>query len=73
VGAPDATGSSIAFGRGTEGVVGVGSEGFAEALAFFLAGVFLATSFVVEGEGPVTGEVCRAVDVEGGFCADGIP
>ena len=69
----DETCSSITFGRGTGGVLRVCSEGFVGALVFFFAGGFLAASFVVEGEGSVTGKGGRAVDVEGGSCAEGIP
>ena len=62
----DETGSLTAFGRRTGGVAGDGSEGSTGVLAFFLAGGFLVTSFVVEDEGPATGEGGWAFDADGG-------
>ena len=62
------TDSSASFGRGTEEVAGIDSESSAGALVFFFGGSFFAPPFVVEGEGSVTDEGGRPVEVDA--CAE---
>ena len=53
--------------------MGVGSEGSAGGLVPFFAGSFLATCFVVEGEGSATGGGSWVVDVDWEFFVERIP